>query len=157
MHHSATGFSSWVHRRRSTSLPFPALLFAHENCICPFFPGLPAVALFVRYNPYTPFGVTAIPDTDPIPPVFARGCSRFTRAQLPSKAELSPPSSCTLLLLLLYSSKRSSWCLRPSPPAALILRSGPLLKMLSPGKKKKKNNPKPTLFEFSLPLCNYLF
>ncbi|KAM9301135.1 acrosin-binding protein [Morus bassanus] len=36
-----------------------------------------AVALFVRYDPYTPFSVTAVLDTDPVLLVFARRCSWF--------------------------------------------------------------------------------
>lgn len=94
--------------RRSTqrwmllpSLPFPSL---PSSSVCtqelhlPFFPGLPAVALFVPYDPYIPFSVTAVPDTDGVLLVFACGCSWFAWARLPQEAAPSPGA-------LLYPSK----------------------------------------------------
>jgi len=55
-----------------------------ELCL-PFFQGLPALALFVRYDPCIPLSVTAVPDTDVVLLVFMRGCSQFALAQPPQQ------------------------------------------------------------------------
>ncbi|NXI91108.1 ACRBP protein, partial [Psophia crepitans] len=65
--------------QKEVSLPsLPCSSVCTQELHLPFFPGFPAVALFVRYDPYTPSSITAVPDTGTVLLVFAHGCSRFT-------------------------------------------------------------------------------
>lgn len=115
------------------SLPFPALLFAHKNCICPFSQGFPLLCCLSAMTP-TPLSASRLSRIQTPSYWYLHADAHGSREpSFPSNAEPSPPSGCTLLLLL-YSSKQSLWYLHTSSPAALILSPDPSLKMSSPEK-----------------------
>lgn len=131
VHCSVMAFSSWVHRRRSASFPFPALLFAHQNCACPFSQGFPLLSCLSTTTP-TPLSASRLSQTQTSSCWYLLTAVCGSREpSFPSKAEPSPPGGCTLLLLL-YPFKQPMWCLHTSSPADLILRSDPSLKIPSP-------------------------